>query len=276
MQNKKKQCGSSCSATINCCQTSNPCLNGGTCLSSFPTNSARHRYTCICPTGYAGIRCQEKIISCRGYKNGNRDPGRYKVLDNNSQLFDVFCDFDSKSNMSWTLIQSYELRYSETFSKSFFINYPIGEEQFSWAQYRASKSRMQSIQSDTRKWRLTCNYNEQQQAYSNDFVISWNTIVDILNLNSRQCARVEYIHLRGFNCSNCTAFLGQFQDTAVFKRPPPLHFVANPYQSCNFKPGDGEICNKMREHNFGRYQCINPHHDCSAHQSSTTQAWLGS
>ena len=178
--------------------------------------------------------------------------------------------------MSWTLIQSYELRYSETFFKSFFINYPIGEEQLSWAQYRASKSRMQSIQRDTRKWRLTCNYNEQQQAYSNDFVISWNTMVHILNLNSKQCALVEYIYLRGFNCSNCTAFLGQSHDTTVFNRPQPLHFIANPNQPCNFKPGDSEICSTMMEHNFGRYRCIKQLHDCSAHQHSTTQAWLGS
>lgn len=256
--------------------TSNPCRNGGTCRPSFSTNSTK--YTCICPPGYGGLRCQKMIVSCRGYKDGNRTHGRYNIFDSNSTLFEVFCDFDSTSEMTWTLIQSYKLQNYKRFKSSFYIDDPINEEEFSWAlKYRLSKSRMESIQGDTSKWRLTCNYNEQLQAYLNDYVIALHKMVDILNFNGKKCVDVEYILLRGFNCSNCTAYFIQIHDlTNGLKNLRPLFF--KPISSrieCGFRPANDIKCDKMKEHNFGRYECCNTLHDCSAKQSSTTQTWFG-
>lgn len=37
---------------------SNPCLNGGQCYDGVS------KYTCTCPTGYEGIRCETKTNEC--------------------------------------------------------------------------------------------------------------------------------------------------------------------------------------------------------------------
>ena len=84
----------------------NPCENGGSHKPLFPTDYTTPRFKCSCPLRYAGNLCQHRVKSCRGFNNGSRIPGIYKIFDDSMNLFEVFCDFDSNSTNAWTLVST--------------------------------------------------------------------------------------------------------------------------------------------------------------------------
>ena len=246
---------------VNCCIKSNPCLNGGTCLPPDSTQS-RRRFSCKCPDGYAGDHCQQPIMSCRGYSKGTRVTGKYMVFDVTMKLFKVFCDFDSNSSTTWTLIQSYQ-RHVDV--KGLFDDMPLNQENPSWNKYRLTKSRMGSIQNDSTKWRITCQYQKHMQLGSSEYVRGENEKMDILIRNSG-CFTVEYINVRGYSCSNCTAF---FWQSNIY----PLHFYSftRNETNCDFRPPVGYNCADY----FGAYDCLDRKHSCSESSKATTQIWFG-
>ena len=252
-----------------CCNQLNLCLNGGTCGDiSAPTKT--ERFKCSCRPGYTGNRCQypPPIKSCRGYANGDRIPGKFEILDDNMKPFEVFCDFDKNSSMTWTLIQSYQLKYKSEIIQQFYDK-PINEDSPAFDLYRLSTSRMKSIQQDSSKWRITCQYDTDGTVYT-DYVRGSNDEINILTDLGEICMRVEYIDIRGQNCENCSAFIAQsnYQN---------LHFDSyySGIENCEFKPKNSLSCRKSGEDNFGAYNCRNPAHRCSASSTSTTQTWFG-
>lgn len=259
---------------MNCCLTSKPCLNGGSCKPSFEENISK-RYSCICPVGYTGRRCERPIKSCRDYADVTRAPGRYRVFSDSMDLFEVFCDFDSDSSMAWTLIQSYSIKNVEHFRNSFYINEPTRKvPPPSWHAYRISKSKMQSIQRYSQKWRITCQYDTEGVVYR-DYIRTANDKIDILNFNGEECIQVEYIDIRGKNCSNCTVFLLQSHNTKRTSYLYPLHADSWRSNSCSHET-DGILCFVGGgEDNFGYYHCQNTEHRCSASINATTQTWFG-
>ena len=116
------------------------------------------------------------------------------MLDDNMKPFEVFCDFDLNSSMAWTLIQSYQLRNKATFLKPFFKNDPVNEEIPAWDSYRLSKSRMTSIEEDSSKWRMTCQYDSDSVVYT-DYVRGNNDKINILTFNGDGCLEVEHINI---------------------------------------------------------------------------------
>lgn len=52
--------GLNCEENINECET-NPCRNGAECVDGV------NKYTCLCPEGFEGDRCQININECRKY-----------------------------------------------------------------------------------------------------------------------------------------------------------------------------------------------------------------
>ena len=252
----------------NCCKTSNACLNGGTCLLSSP--NAKKRFRCNCSNGYTGERCEHPIRSCRGYSNGRRMPGNYTVIDVDNKPFIVFCDFDGDSNMTWTLIQSYSFQNNVIFRNSPLCkNVPQNHKSPSWLKYRLLKSRMQSVQQDSKKWRLTCRYDTDGVVYT-DYVRASNSKFDILSSvkSNGQCVQVEYIDIRGYHCTDCTSPMWQTKSGI-------LHidsYKANIKSGCEFKPAESTSCG---EDNFGHYSCFNPRHRCTSSEQATTQTWFG-
>ena len=247
--------------------TSNPCLNGGKCLS--PSPSSQKRFACNCPNGYQGERCEQPIKSCRGYSNGSRVPGNYTVIDGDLRPFQVFCDFDSNSSMTWTLIQSYKLKYREEFGgKTLSGDFPKNQYEPSWSRYRLSKSAMGSIQSDSTQWRITCRYEADGVVYI-DYVRALNKELDILTFDGKgKCVNVEFISIRGQNYTACTA--GFWQGSEYI-----LH-TDSYSEKCTFKPRGSLVCGGSRgEDNFGFYYCINEKHRCSSSDEATTQTWFG-
>ena len=196
------------------------------------------------------------------------------VFDDNMNPFNVSCDFDLNSTMTWTLVQSYELRKKDLFHhKAFNLNFSVDENTPCWDAYRLSKPRMQSIQNDSSKFRMTCNYDTDGVVFR-DYLQAANDQMDIITfVNGGMCILVEWINIRGQECKYCTAFLyqgGQYKDT--------LHsdsYLAAGHFGCEFTPNKGISCNGPGEDNFGYYACVNPAHRCSSSQSATTQTWFG-
>lgn len=248
--------------------TSNPCQNGGTCEPA-PSSNNRTRFRCKCLSGYTGKLCQRPVYSCRDYVNETRKPRAYQVLDSEGKPFHVYCDFDM--NSTWTLIQSYRLRERKKFNISLVINHPINQENPSWNSYRLSLSRMQSIRNHTSKWRITCQYESDGVVYT-DYVRAAHDKIDILTYDNRKCKEVEYINVRGSNCSMCTTWLIQSKT-----KNETLHTDSYYYtdKKCDFTPSKSMHCGGTGEDNFGLYICINQGHRCSANETSTTQTWFG-
>ena len=248
---------------------SNPCHNGGKCLPDLSSN--RKRFTCMCPNGYTGKQCEHSIRSCRGYGNGSRISGKYTVLDGDNNSFVVFCDFDKNSTMTWTLIQSYSIDNNNIFEKlPLYKDSQQNQNNPSWLQYRLSKSRMESIQQDSTKWRLTCGYQNDGVVYT-DYLRASNSVINILIFrNNETCYKLEYINVRGSNCNNCTALMLQ-KDWVI------LHFRSylNHKYNCEFKLDNPYNCEHSREHNFGWYYCHSSKHRCSSSWNATTQTWFG-
>ena len=50
--------GVDCGTLINNCSPSNICLNGGICVNQV------NSYTCTCPVGFTGSRCESTVNLC--------------------------------------------------------------------------------------------------------------------------------------------------------------------------------------------------------------------
>ena len=187
-------------------------------------------------------------------------------------LSDVYCDFDLNSSAAWTLVQSYELRNTMLLQqKPFFLDFPVNEISPNWDGYRLLKSRMQTIQNDSKKFRITCNYDTEGVAYR-DYLEATKSEIDIMTFSSHKCSLVEWIDIRGQSCKQCTAFIVQDSHHGLHS---DSFFAAS--RGCDFKPNESLPCNNWRgEDNFGSYLCINKAHRCSSSPTATTQTWLGS
>ena len=190
------------------------------------------------------------------------------------KLFDVFCDFDSNSTNAWTLVQSFQLQDTGIFSqRPFTVNFSVNATFPRWDSYRLSRPRMQSIQEDCSKFRVTCNYDTDGVVYR-DYLQVANDQIDILTYeNGTSCTLVEQIDIRGQRCENCTAFIHQ---GGALKLALQSDSYYSAVYDCEFQPNGSLFCNGEGEDNFGVYGCVNPAHRCSSSQSSTTQTWFGS
>ena len=283
LQLAKDHCSQGCLADINCCLTSSPCYNAGTCLPNTPRNE--ERFTCKCPHAYEGQRCEKKrcnpgykgkncmepITSCLGYKDGNLKPGKYTIIDNTGNPYQAFCQFSQNGYfaIAWTLIQSYTLENKDKFNKSLIFDYPVNQNHPSWIEYRLSKTRMDYIVNNSNIfWRITCNYNSDGLSGS-DFVRARVVEAPLLINASENCFEVEHIVVRGHKCANCKAYMVNDGKRALYFDPK----LSN--ENCDLKLANITMCGNEAENSFGYYHCVNPVHQCSSSPSSTTQLWLG-
>ena len=273
-----------CIQDANCCLTSQPCLNTGVCKPSHH-NDILHspRFTCDCPPGYRGNRCEQPIKSCRGYvDNSDHDPpasGNYTIMDEKNQTLRVFCNFVKSTDnvtVSWTLIQSYrfEKKIKKEFQKAFFQDHPKNAEAPNWKKYRLPLSTMKSIQNDSSKWRMTCRY-DTDGLNKTDYMEGSKSKVDILGYNGSECKKVEYMNVRGYECAsgNCTAWLIQQHNKPLHLDSFKSHKRECSKTHANIQCNGGK--NDNGEDNFGQYNCNNKAHRCSKNGLSTTQTWLG-
>ena len=107
----------SCAMKYNCCQQSDLCPENKICK---PINSLQQpwkRFTCECPDGYYGGNCDLPIMSCQGYAHSFAKSGKYKVVDFNETVYEVYCHFDSDGG-AWTLRPHNQTGTSQCFKAS--------------------------------------------------------------------------------------------------------------------------------------------------------------
>jgi hypothetical protein len=270
--------------SLNCCVTSFPCLHGGKCNVAKQYSEQRfvckcsngyHGYRCeSCSPGFKGINCDERIISCRGYNNGSAVSGYYTIFGGRklNSTYTAFCDFSS--NTTWTLVQSYSFENKDQFQSPFSLNNATKKKNAQlWKNYRLSKSKINYIVSDSTKWRFTCNYDSNGTVYI-DYARGLTTELDIIHFNDAGCVKVQYINVRGWNCTNCTVYMMQFYDIPLHVRIDFCELNVNDWKECD-DHGSGRGPLFDFESSFGYYGCYNTEHRCSSSLSATTQFWLG-
>ena len=172
--------------------------------------------------------------------------------------------------MTWTLIQSYKLKYRGEFGgKTLSGDFPKNQHEPSWSRYRLSKSAMESIQNDSTQWRITCRYEADSVVYI-DYVRALMKELDILTFDGKgKCVNVKYINIRGHSCTACAAKFWQSSKQI-------LHTDSSKSSNCGFTPQNGSLpCGARGEDNFGWYDCISKQHRCSSSDEATTQTWFG-
>lgn len=146
-----------------------------------------------------------------------------------------------------------------------FLNNPVNEGNPDWNAFRLSLSNMEQLRNRSTHWRVTCSFQLDGLVYR-DFVLATISDFDPTELNGgEQCKRLQYINVRGHNCSNCTAAWWQLDKQM-------LHHDSE-YNSCEFgKTSDGVVT----EDNFGFYGSFNPKFRCNMpNRDSTTNHWFG-
>ena len=153
-------------------------------------------------------------------------------------------------------------------------DHPVAENLLNWAAYRLSKARMLSIQSQSSKWRATCNYNTDGLILT-DYVRSTFANVDPMTLHGSGCKKMEYINIRGKGCEECTAWCDQASSNTFLLGNWYGQFksVQDGIEKCSYVNAAGTI---THESSFGYYKHANSGHRCASTQLSTTQYWFGS
>ncbi|XP_015768751.1 PREDICTED: uncharacterized protein LOC107347374 [Acropora digitifera] len=269
-------------ATINACVSQpcsnqccheNPCFNGGTCTELCV--HANRKFNCTCAIGYFGKLCEKKSpTSCKQLQIEAKKPRQsavYTLYDPTSKSFyQTFCDFTSENGFVWTLLESFSLANRNDFKgQSFLIDYPVNQNSFEWNKFRLSLSIMNSTLSHSTHFRATCNFNTDGLV-TRDYLRAKTADLNILQLKSSLCVKMEYINIRGYDCYNCTARMAQRIN---------WHLHVDSYYTAKFcqftSAGNGSIASPSGEDNFGQYYEINPLHRCSSANDATTQWWFG-
>ena len=205
-------------------------------------------------------------------RNGALQSGLYEVYDNSSNRYQVYCDLKYEPGMAWTLVisQSFKHRALPQFLSPLFQDTPLNQDTPRWDAYRLSLTRMQQLRSVSTHWRVTCNFDTEGVLYR-DYVRARFNEIDPISLSGKGlCKKVEYMNVRGHNCTGCTAAWWQFQDSGgqnIFHHDSSI-------DSCQFGNTPDAA---PSEDNFGLYVNGNTNSQfrCTSAGLSTTNHWFG-
>ena len=174
----------------------------------------------------------------------------------------------SESGKAWTLVTSWATRnknMAEFQSTALSKDSPVDKDLPNWNKYRMSLSMMNHLSAQSTHWRATCSFPTHGVDYV-DYVRGKFVDLDVVNFLGRNvCKRVEYVNIRGHQCSDCD--LSWWQDDGSFS----VHTDSS-YSTCGFDPTQGA---NSSEDNFGRYDFVNSNFRCTADASATTNWWFG-
>ena len=120
-------------------------------------------------------------------------------------FYQTFCDLTSENGFVWTLLESFSLANNNHFkAQPFYKAYPVNPNSFKWNTFRLSLPIMHSTLRHSMHFRATCNFNNDGLV-TTDYVRAKTTDLNILQLNSWPCVKMEYISIRGYDCYNRTA-----------------------------------------------------------------------
>ena len=179
----------------------------------------------------------------------------------------MFCDLTSEPRAAWTLIMSERTPGFNLFKAvPLYVDRPMSEDNPHWNLFRLCLSKMKQVLSRSTHWRVTCSFQIDGLVYR-DYVRAKITDFDPINFKGRGiCKRVEYVNVRGHNCSNCDVAWWQDNDQM-------LHHDSSSAR-CGFDSSFGAV---QSEDDFGLYDSSNPKFRCTeSGRDSTTNYWFGS
>ena len=78
-----------------------------------------------------------EIKSCIDiYTSGTRTNGKFLIFGADDVKLDVYCDFESEANSSWTLVVSYSLENKNLFHFPYYNSKPRNSANPNWNDYR--------------------------------------------------------------------------------------------------------------------------------------------
>lgn len=183
-------------------------------------------------------------------------------------LYEMVCDFNSEPGWAWTLVMSQNLkRRGEVFAKDSFLGVVFKKHRDpNWERYRIGGSRMRIVEALSSHWRITCDFPTHGVDYR-DYVRATFKNLNPLKYNANgECREMEYINIRGHNCTQCTAAWWQTKSQQL------THF--SDLDGCQFGKTAGSLAN---EANFGGYWKNNFSSEfrCSSKDTSNTNYWFG-
>ena len=253
-----------------CCED-NPCSNGGTCTEVC--HHAKQKFNCTCAKGFFWkVVWKEKSNILQAATTRSKEDKKFYcihlVYDPASKSFyETSCDLTSKTGFVWTLLESFSLANKNGFkAQPFLQDYPVSQNSFKWNKFRLSLPIMNSTLRHSTHFRATCNFNTEGLA-TTDYLRAKTTDLNILQLNSWPCVKMEYINIRGYDCYNCMALLIQGINWH-------LHTDSSyKVKACQFTSArDSSV---TAEDKFGYYNAINTLHRCTSGNDSTTPWWFG-
>ena len=148
---------------------------------------------------------------------------------------------------------------------SFSTDSPVDDSLPNWDKYRMSLSMMNDLSAQSTHWRATCSFPTHGVDHV-DYVRGKFVDFDVINfVGGDVCKRVEYVNIRGHQCSDCD--VPWWQSNSYYS----LHTDSS-YTTCGFDPSQGAVSS---EDNFGRYVTVNSNFRCTADDSATTNWWFG-
>ena len=277
----------SCAMKYNCCQQPDLCPKNKICKPINPLKQPWKRFTCECPDGYYGGNCDLPITSCQGYAHSSAKSGKYKIVDFNKAVYEVYCHFGSDG--VWTLVQSYNLANGSSgskfqeFLKPLRESHLVSENAQTWNGYRLSKKRMKSIKENSSVLMFTCDYEKQHEIKTFDFVqVDFEKIqIDILELN-KKTSPVTIEEGRGkignVDASHCEIY---FKSNSASSKTLFVVFEhGNLTDTCKLDRPKQRPCPEQNTYHVflsssSASSCIKEKHHCKQNNNSTTQLWFG-
>ena len=219
--------------------------------------------------GYS-VTCKQEPRSCLDhYNTGARTSSIYHIYDSEGKNYKVFCDMTSEANSVWTLVmsQSFENRALIGFRLRGLMNDKQinADEPTNWSAYRLSHQRMIDLRSKSTHWRITCSFDTYGVDYR-DYIRAKFSVFDPLTFTqTKECKRVEYMNVRGHNCSDCTACWSQTDGSVM------LHHRSDE-RMCDLGRTPDAVSN---EQCFGYYYDFNRSFRCTKTNIDSTNHWFG-
>ena len=183
--------------------------------------------------------------------------------------------------MAWTLFTSRDSHQNCGPFWAAFSPWNANQTEINWARYRLLKSTVLHLSEKSTHWRTTCEYEKMDIDYVDYLRSKINETnpmaYDHRNFaNAGQCRLVEYVNIRGRQCTDCTVFLGQGAGCILHSSSVRNSDICGcDFDSSNFLSDCRTGSTEEAYFNCLGAGCNSGKHRCHTVTESTTQFWIG-
>ena len=202
-------------------------------------------------------------------RSGAQASSFYYIRDSRNNPIRVFCDLASEPGWAWTLVMSQSFRnrkIKQLARVPLYRDAPLNVSSPNWDEYRLSLQQMNELRAVSSHWRVTCNFPTEVFDYR-DYARGNFSRVNLLSFDGHNvCKIVDYMNVKGRNCSHCSVAWWQDSDT-IFHHDLSLG-------RCFFEKfiSGSSVYNADY---FGWYENIDSSFACCLDDSSSTNHWFG-